>query len=590
MLQSPLKRLVLIACAGLALALTALAAPALSLRPYRPAPVDFELAPPTGAPEVGARSRGFVSRPIRAPARFNLVGLRWSGSGRPAIALRTRREAEDWSPWVAVPSEGHDGPDAHTREAAPGGFSSPVWVGEADLVQYRLSDPAPGLRLHFVNTTGTATPADRARTAVRRLANRATLAVARIATARAQDGAPPIVPRADWGAEDCPPREGPAYGDVKAAFVHHTVTTNDYSREQAPAAVLAICRYHRNSNRWNDIGYNFVVDRYGTIYEGRAGGVDRPVVGAQAQGYNSESTGIANLGTHSDVAQGEAALDAMARLIRWKLPLHGQPTVGRATLTSAGGDVNRHPRGTQVEVERISGHRDVDRTECPGQALHDQLPELRRRVGNVGSRLPRTRMDSRVAPTRVRFPGSVRVSGRLRLLRGDGVGGANVEIQELGTRGWRTFARTRTDDQGAFTAVVAPTRNRLLRTSFAGDGRALPSTSARASVQVRPQLVLSRSVRRARTGQTPVVSGRIAPPKSRVVVVVQRQVGARTSRVARFSVRARGGRFRKAYRLRAPGLHRFYAVFPGDRSNSPATSEAIHVRASRSTGGVSGRR
>src|ERR671910_395917 len=129
----------------------------------------------------------------------------------------------------------------------------------------------------------------------------------------AQAGAPPpITPRSAWGADSVPPREPPIYGEVQLAFVHHTVTANDYTPEESPGIVLAIARYHRNSQGWNDIGYQFLVDRYGQIFEGRAGGIDQAIVGAQAQGFNSVSTGVACLGTHTDVFQTEAGLEALA--------------------------------------------------------------------------------------------------------------------------------------------------------------------------------------------------------------------------------------------------------------------------------------
>ena len=98
---------------------------------------------------------------------------------------------------------------------------------------------------------------------------------------------PPIIPRSEWGGDSVPPRAGPLYGEVQIAFVHHTVTANDYAPEDSAAIVLGIARYHRNTNGWNDIGYNFLVDQYGQIFEGRAGGIDQAIVGAQAQGWNS---------------------------------------------------------------------------------------------------------------------------------------------------------------------------------------------------------------------------------------------------------------------------------------------------------------
>ncbi len=244
-----------------------------------------------------------------------------------------------WRRWVAVPEAGDHGPDG----AGPTHGTDPVWTGGAEALQLRWRGAPRALRARFVRVTR--------RPRIR--------AVARAA----QGGAmPAIVRRSEWDPADrCHPRATPEYGTVQMAFVHHTVSANEYGPEDSAAIVLSICRYHRDSNGWNDLGYNFLVDKYGRLFEGRAGGMDRAVVGAQAQGWNSQSTSVSNLGTYSSVPQSDAALQAMAQLLAWKLPLHGVPVAGSVTLTSAGGSLNRYPAGGRATFERISGHRTAAR-------------------------------------------------------------------------------------------------------------------------------------------------------------------------------------------------------------------------------------
>ena len=250
-----------------------------------------------------AASAGRVrSAPLRAPARFNLVGLRWRGRSEPSVAVRVRRDGGAWSRWKSLEAHADHNPDPRRGERSVAA-SDPLWVGEADALQYRLSRRVPGLRLHFVNVNGTATPAERLQDGppARREHGRehAGRGPHRWRGARPGCGSPPIVRRRDWGASKCPPREAPSYGTVRAAYVHHTVSLNDYTPEEAPGIVLAICRYHRNSNGWNDIGYQALVDKYGVLYEGRAGGLDKPVLGANSQGFNAQSTGIASIGDNT---------------------------------------------------------------------------------------------------------------------------------------------------------------------------------------------------------------------------------------------------------------------------------------------------
>jgi uncharacterized protein with LGFP repeats len=297
---------------------------------------------------------------VHAPARFDFVGV--GGELRP-LEYRARPDAGGWSEWV---------------ETANG---DPVYFGGADQLQMRSRGAHPEGRLHYVNVSGTDTPPSRALTAARGAVNSALRSIASVATAGAAPSEPEIVPREEWGAPrqegGCRPRGGPLYGKVKAATVHHTVTSNDYERADASAIVLGICRFHRFGNGWNDVGYNFLVDRFGNVYEGRSGGVKKAVVGAHAQGFNAQTTGIASIGTHTDTPISAEAKDAFVELIAWKLALHGSKAAGKTRLRSSGGSVSRYPAGRRIGVKRVFGHRRVNATVCPGGRLKRQLGRIR---------------------------------------------------------------------------------------------------------------------------------------------------------------------------------------------------------------------
>jgi len=558
------------------------AAPALSAGRWHPKPVDFELAPkssPAGA---------MASRALRAPKRFNLVGLRWRGHAEPRIALRVRERGGRWSRWARVEAEGDHRPDRERGERAASGSSSPVWVGEADYVQYRLSRRVADLRLHFVNARGSATAADRARTALRRGVSTATAAVAGIfgTSAQAQEPQPGMVLRAGWGASNCPPRAAPEHGSVKAAYVHHTVSLNDYSPAEAPDIVLSICRYHRNSNGWNDIGYNFLVDKYGVIYEGRAGGVDRAVIGAQAQGFNSQTTGISNIGDYSWVGQTPQAIDAMSRLIRWKLPLHGVPTTGSVTLTSAGGDTSRYRAGARVTVQRVLGHRDTNTTACPGDALYAQLPELRARVAGASPiATGATRLSAALASTHTTYGRPVLFQGVLSSGSGP-LEGEAVEVQSLRAGRWVTSRRVRSGAGGLVTALVKPKASGRVRLRYAGHSGLRASASRSGLLRVRSLVSLRKPPAAGARGVALKVGGKVSPAKRLVYLVLQQKRGGVFKRVGQKAVRTSRGRFGTSFVPARAGSYRFYLVAKADRLTDRGRSRLQQLRVRRLGGGA----
>lgn len=195
---------------------------------------------------------------------------------------------------------------------------------------------------------------------------------------------PPVTSRAGWGADESISPEEPGYlpGEkIKAVVVHHTAESNTYTCEQGPAVVRGIYAYHVKQLGWKDLGYNFLVDKCGKIYEGRKGGIDRPVMGAHAYGFNSETTGISVLGTYTDAAPPQAAMVSVARIAAWKLGQYGVNPAGTTTLTA--GDSGRNyfgktwAKGAQLAFPVIHGHRDGYNTQCPGNALYTQLGTIR---------------------------------------------------------------------------------------------------------------------------------------------------------------------------------------------------------------------
>ena len=325
----------------------------------------------------------------------DLVGVEWQHQAAESLQLRFREESGRWSPWVSAAGHGH-GPEA---EPATGrDIGEPIWTGGATAVQLRVGLELLGARLHLIDVSD-GLGARRAALARGPLALAAALPAA-TPVLDAGAGQPPILARRGWAQGVSHPKVAPEYGDVLMAFVHHTENPNGYSAGEVPAMLRAIYAFHRYVNGWNDIGYNFAIDLYGRVFEARAGGIDEPVVGAHAGGYNLVSSGVAVLGSFMSVPISSPARSALERLLAWKLALHGAPSQGRVTVkvNPAGAVYSRFPANAHVALPRIAGHRDGDSTDCPGNVLYGELGGIRSTVARLAPRPVRATLALSTAP------------------------------------------------------------------------------------------------------------------------------------------------------------------------------------------------
>jgi len=338
-------------------------------------PLRAALAIFFAAPGVAVASPSLVARDLparsglvaQAPSAFDLVGLHWRGSG--VVRFRTERADGTWSRWRLSAPEGDDLPDRNTAEARRmrgWHLGNPFWVGRSERIQYRLGGQVKRLRAFFVRSP---------------LLGGTPQHVKAFAA-----NAPPIITRAQWGANEAIRRnrkKGPKIADnVHLAIVHHTAGTNNYSASQSAAIVRGIELYHVLGNGWDDIGYNFLVDKYGQIFEGRYGGMEKAVVGAHAMGFNYGAVGVALIGNYNGAGLTAAARASLVKVLAWRLDVAHVDSLSHVTRVSAGNP--EYGKGTSVYLRAISGHRDTYQTSCPGNSVYAQLPAITRQVAATG--------------------------------------------------------------------------------------------------------------------------------------------------------------------------------------------------------------
>ena len=301
------------------------------------------------------------------------------GQPRPAPVLEVRTRAGGrWGDWQPVPPLA-DRPDASSGEGAAVASTELMWTGPSDGVRVRVGGARPrGLTLVLLQPW--AQPGDDASDA------EADEPLGRTPAARGSRAG--LVPRPDprgrrkWGAREAWRDGRPHYNyTIKQVHVHHTVNSNRYRRGDVPALIRGMYRYHTRYLGWSDIGYNFLVDRFGRIWTGRAGGASRPVRGAHTLGFNATSVGVAVIGNFELVRPSDAVLDAVAAVAAWKLQPFGRDPMGTVRVWSKGSD--RFRSGRRVRLPTIDGHRDTNQTACPGRHLYHHIPEVQRRVATL---------------------------------------------------------------------------------------------------------------------------------------------------------------------------------------------------------------
>ena len=380
-----------------------------------PAPVPTTAPAPTTATTIPADQLGATVKEITRDDPFSMVALTAPDLESTVTKVRAKLADGSWGQWFTPDVIDSGSADMATASGKQG--TDPVFVGETNAVQILVTPkdsgtgatgtaapdaagaspevpaaaPAPA-----PETTPEAQPLGYVPAAVAKPLHASTVTANDISAVLINPGSGPqdsnladiatptsvnginIISRKAWGADEGIRCQNPTYDDsTGGATVHHTAESNNYTREQSASIVRGIYAYHAQTLGWCDIGYNVLVDRYGQIFEGRFGGLDRPVQGAHAGGFNENTVGIAMMGNFVSEPAPAATIQSVGKYLGWRLKLANLNPKGQVTMYSEGTQYSKYALGQKVVLPTIFAHRDVGYTECPGSAAYAQMDQIR---------------------------------------------------------------------------------------------------------------------------------------------------------------------------------------------------------------------
>ena len=518
----PRKKYLRVLCLSMATtfaASTLISAPAQAVTGYTP-PVtvnEISVTPVSSMGTLSAGKRTTTLLPAQTVSPFTLAGLTWVGPVSLGTEFKVRvRESGVWSAWFKLEYGEYQGVGKDGTESVDTRVGSdPLLTGLADGVEVIMENTygvVPSqMKVTLVNSQVTKQDRNLGQQSIRMATTdtgmQSQAVAALVGAAVSPQGAlvarPRIVTRAEWGADetwrDPVPRVGTT---LLAGIVHHTASTNNYTADQAPAQMRNLYAYFTKSLNYADMGYNFLVDKYGTIYEGRSGcavgavdcdSASVPVQGAHTAGLNINTFGVSAIGNYDVLAPENpgAMVESIASLMAWKLAPYGlDPNATASIMSTDTSGSSKFSAGQTAITQVISAHRDVGKTVCPGRYLYPYMAEIRARATTL---LAPVIQGVSVAPTLVNGTGtdSVNVSA---IIPANATWSVDVKNADSGapiqavtgtqvTSGPVSYAWDRKDSAGS----LVPMGRYAVTVNASIGGVALPSATNVISVASLPQ-------------------------------------------------------------------------------------------------------